>query len=208
MSDDLTVRRSRSDFLADLLLVPNLISLGRIAGILVAAGLLFLRQYAAAFGVGLVAGLTDYLDGYLARRLNQTSQLGALLDSLADILVALVCLTVAVHVRVWPPYLLVAWGIRDMGVLALRASAGQLGFTIPTALVGKVSMNVTGYAYVFMAMDLMRPFGGTGPLVDGVHWVGLGAIHVGIALQWAAGILYVRAYAARYRRNPERRAVS
>lgn len=200
MNEDRTNPGARSEFTADLLLVPNLISIGRILGVLVAAGLFFLHYLAAALIVGVVTGMTDYLDGYIARRLNQMTKLGALLDSLADILAALVCLTVAVYVRLWPPYLLILWGIRDMGVLALRASAAQQGFTIPTVFLGKVAMNFTGYAYILFAFDLIRPFGNEA-LTDGIHWLGLFAIHAGVALQWVVGYLYLRQYAARYRRD-------
>jgi cardiolipin synthase len=202
MSNDQAAGGNRSDFIADLLLVPNLISLGRIAGVLAGAACIFLEIWAAALVLGVVAGLTDYLDGYLARRLGQTSQLGALLDSLADILVALTCFALATYLRLWPLYLLIAWGVRDMGVLAMRASAAQQGITIPTSMLGKVAMNFTGYAYILLAFDLVRPFTGMPRVTSGVHWAGLIIIHAGIALQWAAALIYLRAYAARYRRNP------
>lgn len=208
MSDDLPAGRHRSDFRADLLLVPNLVSLARIAGVLVAASCLFLEFYTVALVLGVASGLTDYLDGYLARRLGQTSQLGALLDSLADILVALVCFAVAVHLHLWPPYLLIAWGIRDMGVLAMRASAAQQEIAIPTSMLGKVAMNFTGCAYILLAFDLIRPFAANPAITRGVHVAGLVIIHAGVLLQWAAAIVYLRAYAARYRRNPPGRSVS
>lgn len=208
MSDDSTDRRDSSEFRADLLLVPNLVSLGRIAGVLVAATCFFLGFYAAALTVGLLIGVTDYLDGYLARKLNQTSQLGALLDILADLLVALIAMTLALTTRLWPPYLLMAWGIRDMSVMAMRMSAAQQGFTIHASIMGKIATNFTGYAYLLLAMDLVRPFEGSPNLTLGIHRVGLVLIHIGVALQWVAGIAYLRLYAGRYRRNPGGRAVS
>jgi cardiolipin synthase len=200
MDEDRTVEATRSEFHADLLLVPNLISLGRILGVCVAAGLYFLHYWMAALVLGFVTGLTDYVDGYVARKLGQTSKLGALLDSLADILAALVVMTVAVWAGVWPPYLLILWGIRDMGILALRASAAQQGFTIPTIFFGKVAMNFTGWSYIILPFDLVRPFH-QAEIIKGLHWLGLIGIHVGIALQWIVGYLYLRQYAARYRRD-------
>lgn len=193
----------RSDFRRDIFLVPNLISLGRILGVIVAAGLFFADYLAAALILGLITGFTDYLDGYFARKLNQTSELGALLDSLADILAALVCLTVAVYARIWPVYLLIAWGVRDMGVLAMRANAAQQGITIPTSFLGKVAMNFTGYSYMLMAVDLIRPVPDVAWFVDSVHWLGLIGIHLGLGLQYLAAVTYVRGYAAQYRRTIE-----
>jgi cardiolipin synthase (CMP-forming) len=200
MNEDRTGPGRRSDFVSDLVLVPNLISLGRIIGVCVAAALFFLHYSMAALVLGVITGMTDYLDGYLARRLNQTSKLGALLDSLADILAALVVLTVAVWAGLWPPYLLILWGIRDMGILALRASAAQQGFTIPTIFFGKVAMNFTGWSYIILPFDLVRPFDNP-RIIEGIHWLGMFGIHAGIALQWIVGYLYVRQYAARYRRD-------
>ena len=198
--EDRTVPGGRSEFHADLLLVPNLISLGRILGVCVAAALFFLHYSMAALILGVITGMTDYLDGYIARRLNQMTKLGALLDSLADILAALVVLTVAVWAGLWPPYLLILWGIRDMGVLALRASAAQQGFTIPTIYFGKVAMNFTGWSYIILPFDLVRPFDNP-QLSDWIHWLGLFGIHAGVALQWVVGYLYLRQYAAHYRRG-------
>jgi cardiolipin synthase len=189
----------RSQFRRDLLLVPNLISLGRIAGVAAGSALFFAGYLKLALTFGLVTGFTDYLDGYFARKLNQVTELGALLDSLADILAALICLTIAVYTHLWPPYLLIVWGVRDMGVLAMRNSAASQGFSIPTSMLGKVAMNFTGYSYMLLALDLVRPLPDSPRFVDGVHWVGLIGIHAGIALQWVAGGIYLRGYAARYR---------
>ena len=187
-----------SQFRRDLLLVPNLISLFRIVGVGVAAAFLFTGYLKIALTLGVVTGFTDYLDGYLARKLNQVTQLGTLLDSLADIIAALICMTIAVYTHLWPPYLLILWGVRDMGILAMRNNAAQQGFTVPTSMLGKVAMNFTGYSYILLGFDLVRPVE-TEWVVDGVHYLALFAIHAGVALQWVAGGLYMKAYAARYR---------
>jgi CDP-diacylglycerol--glycerol-3-phosphate 3-phosphatidyltransferase len=189
----------RSQFRRDLTLVPNLISLFRIVGVGVAAAFLLTGYVKTALALGLVTGFTDYLDGYFARKLNQVTELGTLLDSLADIIAALICLTVGVYTYLWPPYLLILWGVRDMGVLAMRNSAAQQGFTIPTSLLGKVAMNFTGYSYMLLGVDVVRPLPDVAWFTDGTHYLALFAIHAGIALQWVAGGLYLRDYAARYR---------
>ncbi|MBA2735023.1 MAG: CDP-alcohol phosphatidyltransferase family protein [Acidobacteria bacterium] len=64
--------------------VPNLLTMFRMALIPVFVSLLYSRKFAWALGVFVLAGLTDGLDGLLARRLNQGSQLGAILDPIAD----------------------------------------------------------------------------------------------------------------------------
>ncbi len=64
--------------------VPNLLTMFRMALIPVFVSLLFSRKFSWALGVFVLAGLTDGLDGLLARRLNQGSQLGTILDPIAD----------------------------------------------------------------------------------------------------------------------------
>jgi len=64
--------------------VPNLLTMFRMALIPVFVSLLFSRKFSWALGVFVLAGLTDGLDGLLARKLNQGSQLGTILDPIAD----------------------------------------------------------------------------------------------------------------------------
>ena len=64
--------------------VPNLLTMFRMALIPVFVSLLFSRKFGWALGVFVLAGITDGLDGLLARRLNQGSQLGTILDPIAD----------------------------------------------------------------------------------------------------------------------------
>jgi cardiolipin synthase len=64
--------------------VPNLLTMFRMALIPVFVSLLFSRKFGWALAVFVLAGITDGLDGLLARRLNQGSQLGTILDPIAD----------------------------------------------------------------------------------------------------------------------------
>jgi cardiolipin synthase len=64
--------------------VPNLITLGRILAVPIMIWAIASNQMLVAFAVFLVAGLSDAIDGYLAKRLGMASELGAYLDPLAD----------------------------------------------------------------------------------------------------------------------------
>ena len=64
--------------------LPNLITLGRLLTVPITVYLLMQSAYLAAFILFLLAGASDALDGYLAKRNNQTTELGAILDPLAD----------------------------------------------------------------------------------------------------------------------------
>lgn len=64
--------------------LPNLITFGRLLTVPVAVYLIMQSAYLAAFMLFLLAGVSDALDGYLAKRNNQTTELGAMLDPIAD----------------------------------------------------------------------------------------------------------------------------
>ena len=64
--------------------LPNLITFGRLLTVPIAVYLMMQSAYLAAFLLFLLAGVSDALDGYLAKRNNQTTELGAILDPLAD----------------------------------------------------------------------------------------------------------------------------
>jgi cardiolipin synthase len=131
---------------------PNFITLLRV--LLVPALLYFLTQqsYLQALLVFIAAGLSDALDGFLARRLNQFTRFGAILDPVADklmIVSALVMLTWQAQIPMW---LTLALLLRDLviisGALAYRLRAGSLEMA-PTFL-GK-----THIALVFMLLALV-----------------------------------------------------
>ncbi len=65
-------------------MIPNLISLSRIIIIFPIIYFLFLGNYYLSFSFFLIGGLSDFLDGYVARRINQESLIGESLDLLAD----------------------------------------------------------------------------------------------------------------------------
>lgn len=64
--------------------LPNILSISRIFLVLPIIYLFEYELYFVSLGVFIVASITDYLDGYFARKSNQTSNVGALLDLLAD----------------------------------------------------------------------------------------------------------------------------
>ena len=105
--------------------LPNLITLARLASVPVAIWLVLADRYAAAFGVFVAAGLSDAIDGYIAKRFDLRTPLGAMLDPTADkaLLTGLyVTLFLTGHLPGWLVSLVV---LRDMliviGYLGLRA---------------------------------------------------------------------------------------
>jgi cardiolipin synthase len=84
--------------------LPNLITLGRLLCVPLAIWLVLANDLAAAFWLFVAAGLSDAIDGFIAKRFNQRSRLGALLDPIADkaLLVSMfVTLGLAGHLPAW-----------------------------------------------------------------------------------------------------------
>ncbi|HWW60228.1 MAG TPA: CDP-diacylglycerol--glycerol-3-phosphate 3-phosphatidyltransferase [Thermoanaerobaculia bacterium] len=99
------------------------------------------REY-VGFGIFLVAAITDYFDGYFARKYNQVTRMGALLDPIADKLLmsaAFISLVELDHERV-PAWIVVIIIGREFAVSGLRSIAAQQGVTIAASPLGKFKM--------------------------------------------------------------------
>ncbi|WP_291323352.1 CDP-alcohol phosphatidyltransferase family protein [Desulfonatronospira sp.] len=84
--------------------VPNVLTMSRIVMVPVFLGAFILEAYPLALSLFVLAGITDALDGYLARTLKQRSRLGALIDPLADkllVLTAFLCLGFQEWIALW-----------------------------------------------------------------------------------------------------------
>lgn len=107
---------------------PNLISFIRLLMVPLFAWLIFHGRDVWALAVLALAGLSDWLDGVLARRLNQISRLGQLLDPAADRLFILVTLVGLVWRGVLPLWLAIVLLTRDAVVLIAFAVLGRYGY--------------------------------------------------------------------------------
>ena len=98
--------------------LPNSLTFLRLL-LAIPLGVLILRgEFGTALVIGVLAGVTDALDGYFARRLNALSRFGAALDPIADkVLVTVAFLTFA-HVGLIPWYLAIAVIVRDLVIVA------------------------------------------------------------------------------------------
>jgi len=140
--------------------IPNLLTLLRIGLIPVFVGIFYLPAdvislYWVNFSATLifaVAAVTDWLDGWLARRLNQTSAFGAFLDPVADKLMVAAALIVLVELgRVGAVVALIIIG-REIAISALRewmAALGQ-GGSVAVAMIGKFKTGFQMAAILFL----------------------------------------------------------
>ncbi|MEO3747597.1 CDP-alcohol phosphatidyltransferase family protein [Plantactinospora sp. B5E13] len=174
-----------------ILTVPNLISFARLLGVPVFLYLfLVVRTDAAdvaAVVILAVGGLTDWVDGYVARRLRQVSRLGELLDPVADrlyILATLVALTVR---EVVPWQFTVALLARDVVMTVNLAVLRRYGYQPPPVhYLGKTATFVLLLA--FPVLLLAHTVSGAAATAGAIGW---GLAWWGLALYWLAGVLYL-----------------
>ncbi len=123
---------------------------------------------------------TDWLDGYLARKLNQTSAFGAFLDPVADKFLVCACILVLVHLQRTDVFVALIIIGREIAISALREWMAQIGASKSVAvhMVGKLKTTVQMVAIPFLLFDGVL-FG----YIDTHMW--------GVWLIWAAAVLTI-----------------
>lgn len=169
------------------LTVPNVISLIRLL-LVPAVGVLIVQGYLiAAFVVLIGAGASDWLDGVIARRFNQTSKLGRFLDPSADRLFIFVTIVGLAYQDIIPWWLVAAIVAREVAVgasLPYMMRRGYAGF--PVHVAGKAGTFALMYAFPLLLLSHIDGLVGT------VAWVtGWAAALWGVYLYWAAGLIYL-----------------
>jgi cardiolipin synthase (CMP-forming) len=184
--------------------LPNILTYGRILAVPLVAGLLLWTDKAhamtglgveaarwVALGIYVVAAITDFFDGYLARKWQQQSALGKMLDPIADkVLVAVILLVLCGDQilrggHVWAAIIILA---REVLVSGLREFLGQLRVSVPVTQIAKWKTTVQLVAIGFL---IAGPAGDT--VIPGVTWVGVIGLWVAAGLTLYTGYDYFRA---------------
>jgi CDP-diacylglycerol--glycerol-3-phosphate 3-phosphatidyltransferase len=93
-----------------------------------------------AAGIFALASVTDWLDGYLARRRRQVTSLGQMLDPIADKLLTSAAFISLVQLNLAPAWMVAVIIGREFAITALRSLAFSKGITIPASPLGKIKM--------------------------------------------------------------------
>ncbi len=168
--------------------LPNLLTYGRIAAVPVVAGCLFT---VTIFGAGLwlrwvavaifiLAALTDWLDGWVARAYGEQSALGRMLDPIADKLLVGACLLMLAAdttIRGWSLWAAVVILCREILVSGLREFLAELRVSVPVSRLAKYKTTLQLIAIGFLL---------AGPAGEEVL---PGTTHIGLTLLWTAAVL-------------------
>ncbi|MDO1581718.1 CDP-diacylglycerol--glycerol-3-phosphate 3-phosphatidyltransferase [Rhizobium oryzicola] len=170
--------------------IPNLLTYARIIAVPVVVACFFVEgrlessDFArwTALGIFIVASITDYLDGYLARIWNQTSNIGRMLDPIADkLLVASVLLLMAADGTIagWSLWAAITILCREILVSGLREYLAELKVAVPVTRIAKWKTTLQMVAIAFLL---------AGPAGDAF---GLYTTALGITLLWVAAVLTI-----------------
>jgi CDP-diacylglycerol--glycerol-3-phosphate 3-phosphatidyltransferase len=175
--------------------LPNILTYGRVIAVPVVVVLLFWPDLAwmrwTALCIFIVAGITDFFDGYLARAWSQQSSLGRMLDPIADKLLVSSCLLMLAAdgtIRNWGLWAAIVILCREILVSGLREYLAELKVSVPVSKVAKWKTTLQLVALGFLIAGRAGD-----QIVPGVTDVGLGLLWVAALLTLYTGWDYMKA---------------
>ena len=175
--------------------VPNLLTYGRIVAVpALVAALFFLTGDTArwtAFTIFVVAGITDFFDGYLARAWEQQSDLGRMLDPIADKLLVGATLIMLVYdhtIANWSIWAAITIMSREILVSGLREFLAELKVSVPVSQLAKWKT-----AMQMVALGLLIAGTAGEKVITGISTIGMTFLWLAALLTLWTGYDYLRA---------------
>jgi cardiolipin synthase len=170
------------------LTVPNLLSLARLLLVPVFAWLILTERDGWALAVLAFSGITDWLDGVLARRWHQVSRVGTLLDPAADRLYILSTLLGLAWRDLIPWWLVALIVLRDAVLATTLPMLARHGYgPLPVHFLGKAATFNLLYAFPLILLGELSP--SVGDIARPIGWA---FAWWGTGLYWWAGFLYLK----------------
>jgi CDP-diacylglycerol--glycerol-3-phosphate 3-phosphatidyltransferase len=184
MAQSATKAQRRKSLKDDAVNLPNLLTMGRIAAIPLVLWLMSIDTRVSNFWamwLYAAAAITDFIDGYLARKMGLTSLLGKFLDPLADKLIVLATLILMVQLERVPAWAVVIIAARELSVTALRTLAIGEGVVIAASRGGKDKTAVQMVAVLALILNdtYYIDYGFYAGLVN-LNLVGLGLLYLSV----------------------------
>lgn len=179
----------------DLRTVPNVITLSRIALLLVSVPVYFYWSRGGGIALAIVAGVTDYLDGYIARRTKQVTRLGEILDQFCDLCFESFIIAIATLQGFFPAFFIFVYLLREFWVVCLRRFMAGARMNIPSSLAGKVKTNLIMWGFFPTYLSLSGLVPATEPYMG---YAGRIMVGLGLAAGYYSALGYTRAFATGY----------
>src|SRR5262249_23966695 len=149
--------------------------------------------YSRGLGIGLaiIAALTDYLDGAIARATGQVTFLGEVLDHFCDLCFESLVLLIAVSGGFFPPIVLFIYLLREFWVSGMRRFVARTGQNIPSNVIGKLKTNLLMWGF----LPTMVSVGGLLPRFEpALGNVGRVMIGIGLLFSYVSALRYTRSF--------------
>lgn len=156
--------------------IPNILTLSRILSVPVFLVLMLdpaPARVLSAAAVFTLASVTDWLDGYLARKWGQVTKIGKLLDPIADKILVTSALVILVRMDVIAAWIAVVIIGREFAVTGLRSIAATDGIVIPAEKAGKYKVVMQIIAVVSLLLDHHLAFGWLSRVGTATLWVAM-----------------------------------
>jgi cardiolipin synthase len=168
------------------LTVPNVLSMLRLVGVPAFLWAILTHRDGLALILLMGSGITDYLDGKIARHYGLVSRVGQLLDPIADRLYIVVTLLGLAWREIIPWWLVIVLFAREAFMLVVVLIAKRHGWNgLPVHFVGKAATFNLLYAFPLLLLA-----DGSGRLAEIARPIGWGFAWWGVVLYWVAGLLY------------------
>lgn len=184
-----------SKFSRDIRTAPNLITLSRIVLAGVGLALFLYGSQGAGIVVLIVAGLTDYADGMVARRTGQVTRLGEILDQFSDLLLESAILLVSVTAGRLPAVVLFLYLLREFWAVTIRRFMAHHRLNIPSTIWGKLKSNFIAWGNVPLFVSIAGFMPGLEPWVTYLGRLGVG---LGLLFGYISGASYTAAFLRGY----------
>lgn len=150
---------------SDFYLIPNILTVARVFAVPFVAVAAYWEWNWAAAGLFGLCGISDYIDGLIARKYGYESKLGMLLDPLADKLIIVSTMVMLLWLgrldvnfrgqsyEILPPFLVIITVGREIGITGLRAIASTAGIVIPAERGGKLKTWIQFFAILFLLIN-------------------------------------------------------
>jgi CDP-diacylglycerol--glycerol-3-phosphate 3-phosphatidyltransferase len=190
--------------------VPNAITLVRIAAIPIFLVFTYYESRVNSFIAALVyaaTAATDFVDGWLARRMNLVTVIGKFLDPLADKLIAMSALVMLVHLGRVGAWIVILVMAREFAITGLRTIAMSEGVVIPAGREGKYKTAIQLAGIVFLLLHYRYPVDFLFATYDvDSNRVGTWLLYLSVVFSLWSAWDYIRNFvAAMYRREADAR---
>jgi CDP-diacylglycerol--glycerol-3-phosphate 3-phosphatidyltransferase len=179
----------------DIRTVPNVITLSRIFLILLGAVVYFNGFRVLGIVLSIVAGVTDYLDGYVARRTGQVTRLGEILDQFCDLCFESFLIIIATVQLFFPPVIICAYLLREFWVAAVRRFMAAAHMNIPSSIAGKAKSNLIMWSFLPTFLSVAKVLPTLEPYLGYSAYVIIG---LGLLASYMSAWGYTRAFVTGY----------